>query len=79
MARSRSGRAPASAPGTGDVRLDTLTAQDAFATVSGSGRIKVNASRRLDATVSGIGSIVYTGAPTDLTKNVTGTGAITEG
>ena len=64
--------------GIGDVRLDDLKARDATATVSGSGRIQVNASHSLDATVSGVGSIVYTGAPTELTKNVTGTGAITE-
>ena len=65
--------------GTGDVRLDALAARDATATVSGTGRILVNASHSLDATVSGVGSIVYSGGPTKLTKNVTGTGAITAG
>jgi len=65
--------------GTGDVRLDGLPAHDATATVSGSGRLQVDASHSLDATVSGTGTIVYTGSPTELTKNVTGTGAITEG
>ena len=64
--------------GTGDLRLDALGAHDATATVSGSGRLQVNASHSLDATVSGVGSIVYTGSPTELTKKVTGTGAITE-
>ena len=63
--------------GTGDVRLDGLAAHDATATVSGTGRLLVNASQSLDATVSGTGAIVYTGNPTDVTKNVTGTGAIT--
>ena len=64
--------------GTGDVRLDGLAAHDATATVSGNGRLLVNASHSLNATVSGVGSILYTGNPTELTKNVTGTGAITE-
>lgn len=65
--------------GTGDVRLDALAARDATATVSGTGRLLVNARHSLDATVSGVGSIVYSGGPTKLTKNVTGTGAITTG
>ena len=65
--------------GSGDVRLEAFAAQDATATVSGSGRLQVNASHSLDATVSGVGLILYTGSPTELTKNVTGTGAIIEG
>jgi hypothetical protein len=63
--------------GKGDVRLDGLAAHDATATVSGTGRLLVNASHSLDATVSGTGAILYTGNPSELTKNVTGTGAIT--
>jgi hypothetical protein len=63
--------------GKGDVRLDGLAARDATATVSGTGRLLVNASHSLDATVSGTGAILYTGNPSELTKNVTGTGAIT--
>ncbi len=64
--------------GTGDVRLDALAAHDATASVSGTGRLLINASHSLDATVSGTGSILYSGSPTVLTKNVTGTGSITE-
>ena len=63
--------------GTGDVRLDGLAAHDATASVPGTGRLLVNASHSLDATVSGVGSILYTGNPTDVTKSVTGTGSIT--
>jgi hypothetical protein len=63
--------------GTGDVRLDGLAAHDATASVPGTGRLLVNASHSLDATVSGVGSILYSGNPTDVTKNVTGTGSIT--
>jgi len=69
----------ASLSGTGDVRLDALAVRDATATVSGTGRLLVNARHSLDATLSGTGSILYTGEPTKLTKNVTGTGAITAG
>ena len=68
------------APGIGTLSVaGTATTLDATATVSGTGRLLVNASRSLDATVSGVGSIVYTGSPSELTKNVTGTGAITGG
>jgi hypothetical protein len=64
--------------GTGDVRLGDLVAQDVTATVSGSGRMEVNATRSLDATVAGVGSIVYGGHPAQVKTTVTGTGSIGE-
>ena len=63
--------------GTGDLRLDGLAAHDATVSVPGTGRLLVNASHSLDATVSGVGSIVYSGSPAEVTKDVTGTGSIT--
>jgi hypothetical protein len=41
--------------------------------------MQVHATRSLDASVSGTGVIVYGGNPGDVTQNITGTGAITEG
>jgi hypothetical protein len=68
-----------SVPGSGDVELGQLVARDVNAAVSGSGQIVVNATRSLDASVSGNGVIRYSGNPAQLTKSVTGSGAIIAG
>lgn len=65
-----------SVPGAGDAELGGLTARDAHAAVSGSGRILVHVTNSLEASVSGTGAIMYTGNPPLVTKSVTGTGAI---
>jgi hypothetical protein len=64
-------------PGSGSVEFIPLAAQTVRAAVSGSGSIFVTATERLDASVSGSGAILYAGHPTAVTKNVTGSGAIT--
>jgi hypothetical protein len=65
--------------GSGDAQLQGLVANDVHAVVGGSGRILVNATRSLDASVTGSGAIVYVGSPAHVTKNITGTGAIVGG
>jgi hypothetical protein len=70
-------RLDATLGGSGDVDLQGLVAHDATAVVAGSGRIQVHASRSLDATVSGVGAIYYSGNPTKVAQNITGTGSIT--
>jgi hypothetical protein len=65
--------------GSGDAQLGGLVARDAQATVNGSGRIVVNATNRLHAAVAGNGAIVYTGSPTLVTTDVTGSGAVVRG
>jgi putative autotransporter adhesin-like protein len=65
--------------GSGDAQLQDLVARDVHAVVGGSGRILVNATTSLDATVSGSGAIVYVGSPARVTKSVTGSGAIVGG
>lgn len=64
-------------PGSGAAELGGLEARDVDALVSGSGNILVQATGSLDAEVSGTGVITYTGSPVHVTRNVTGTGAIT--
>jgi hypothetical protein len=63
--------------GSGDVLLQDLVARDVAATVSGFGRAEVHATSSLDAVVSGTGVIDYTGAPSTVSKKISGTGAIT--
>jgi Putative auto-transporter adhesin, head GIN domain len=65
--------------GSGDAQLQELVAGDVHAIVGGSGRILVNATKSLDASVSGSGAIVYVGSPAHVTKNIAGTGAIVGG
>jgi hypothetical protein len=64
--------------GSGDCRLSQLKARDAEAVLTGSGRLSVTASRSLDASMTGTGEIVYGGNPAHVTRNVTGTGTISE-
>jgi hypothetical protein len=62
--------------GSGDAQLGQLIAGDVHAVVSGSGRIVLTATKSLDASVSGSGAIMYGGNPREVTKSVTGSGAI---
>ena len=64
--------------GSGDAQLEQLVAQDAIAVVNGSGRIVVNATNSLEASLPGTGAILYSGNPAHVTTTVTGTGAITQ-
>jgi len=65
--------------GSGLVRFTQLVASDVRALVSGSGSIFVTATTSLDASVSGSGAVIYAGSPQNVTKSVTGSGAITGG
>ena len=65
--------------GSGMVQLTRLVASDVRADVSGSGSIFVTATKRLDASVSGSGAILYAGSPSNVTSDITGSGAITGG
>ena len=47
--------------GSGKLLLEGVAAENAKTTISGSGDIKVNVSQSLDATISGSGSVYYTG------------------
>ncbi|HEU5439598.1 MAG TPA: head GIN domain-containing protein [Ktedonobacterales bacterium] len=64
--------------GTGAYEAGDLTSNTASVTVSGAGRARVNVRDTLDATVSGVGSIVYLGDPA-VTQHVTGAGSVTKG
>jgi hypothetical protein len=63
--------------GSGTAQFTRLVANRVRALVSGSGSIFATATKSLNATVSGTGTILYLGNPQRVTKNVTGTGAIT--
>jgi hypothetical protein len=77
--RGTAQRLDAALAGSGRLLLGELVAQDAKALVSGSGELEVHATRVLDATVSGSGTIAYRGDPATVTQQVTGSGAIFPG
>lgn len=63
--------------GSGNAWFTQLPADKVHAVLSGSGTIYVTATKSLDASVPGSGSIIYSGNPQHVTKSVTGSGAIT--
>jgi hypothetical protein len=65
--------------GSGTVQFTQLPAKHVRAGVSGSGSIFVTATKSLAASVSGSGAIIYAGSPGEVTRNITGSGAITGG
>ncbi len=64
--------------GAGDLKASNLEATKIKAKVSGAGDAKVNAIQSIDADVSGAGSIIYKGNPTDRNVNITGAGSVRE-
>jgi hypothetical protein len=63
--------------GYGNARFTDLAADNVHAVMSGSGAIFVTATKSLDASVPGSGTITYAGNPQHVTKSITGSGAIT--
>jgi hypothetical protein len=61
--------------GSGDYRAENLLSTSATASASSAGDIFINASDTLDATVTGSGSITYSGDPA-LTPSDSGSGEI---
>lgn len=63
--------------GSGTAWFAGLAAENIQAVLSGSGTIYVTATKSLDASVPGSGTIVYSGNPLHVTKSVSGSGTIT--
>jgi Putative auto-transporter adhesin, head GIN domain len=78
-ASGTTGRLDVALSGSGDAQLEQLVARDVQAIVSGSGRILVNATKTLDASVPGSGEIMYTGNPAHVATDITGSGTVTPG
>jgi hypothetical protein len=76
-ATGRATRLDVTISGSGTALLSELVARDVKAGVSGQGSIVLTAIRRLDARVTGSGTIVYDGSPAQVATRVTGSGTIT--
>jgi hypothetical protein len=62
--------------GSGDIDTRDLTAQEAYAVISGSGDIRVHAEESFDGRISGSGDIAIYGDPSDFSKSISGSGSI---
>jgi hypothetical protein len=62
--------------GAGSIHNFDLVANHCVTTIAGSGAIEVNAASRLDAFITGTGSIVYDGHPQTVQQIVTGVGSV---
>jgi hypothetical protein len=71
-------RLTATQSGFGTLELGDLAARDVIARLDGTGDLNVQALSTLDATLTGTGSIVYSGSPSVTTHN-TGVGSVTAG
>lgn len=62
--------------GAGEVHNFGLTTKNSTVAISGTGSVEVHASDRLDATISGTGSIAYAGSPRTVHQSIQGLGSI---
>jgi hypothetical protein len=76
FARGHADRVDASLTGSGNLELQRVVTRDAHAVVSGSGQIWLYATRSVRASLPGTGAILYSGDPPQVTKDVSGTGAV---
>lgn len=62
--------------GAGNIDTEKLHAERAKVSVSGAANVDLYASQQLDVTVSGIGSVTYSGNPPVVNKSVSGIGSV---
>lgn len=64
--------------GSGNINTESLTGKSVSASIAGSGDITIGVTEKLDAEISGSGSIYYRGNPSTVQRNVTGSGRVTQ-
>jgi len=64
--------------GAGHADLRDLVARDAEVTVDGVGSVYVHSTESLDATMNGVGAILYSGTPRDVNTSMRGVGTISK-
>jgi len=67
-----------SSSGAGNIETSELQAERAKVAVSGAANVNVYASQQLDVSVSGIGSVTYSGNPPVVNKSVSGIGSVSK-
>jgi hypothetical protein len=64
--------------GAGKIDTEKLQAERAKISVSGAAKVDVFASQQLDVSVSGIGSVTYSGNPPVVNKSISGIGSVSK-
>jgi hypothetical protein len=64
--------------GAGRANLRDLVAGDAKVTVDGVGSVHVHSTKSLDATMNGVGAILYSGTPREVNTSMNGVGTISK-
>jgi Putative auto-transporter adhesin, head GIN domain len=64
--------------GAGHANLRDLIANDATVTVDGVGSVYVHSTESLDATMNGVGAILYSGTPREVNTSMNGVGTISK-
>lgn len=64
--------------GAGNIETNALHAERAKISVSGAANVDVYATQQLDVSVSGIGSVTYSGNPPVVNKQVSGIGSVSK-
>jgi len=67
-----------SSSGAGDIDANRLQTERARVTVAGAASVNVYATEQLDVTISGVGSVTYSGNPKSVNKNVSGFGSVNQ-
>ncbi len=65
--------------GVGSLDAEALTADRVTTSLSGVGSATVHAEKSINGTVSGVGSLTWKGAATDVSSNVSGIGRVSKG
>lgn len=65
-----------SSTGAGDIDASRLETEKARVTVAGAASVNVYATEQLDVSVSGVGSVSYSGNPKTVNKSVSGIGSV---
>jgi Putative auto-transporter adhesin, head GIN domain len=65
-----------SSTGAGNIDSSKLTAEKATVKATGAANVDVYASEQLDVTVSGVGSVTYSGSPKVVNKKISGIGSV---
>ncbi len=74
--RGTAGRAKYTISGAGDIDAGNLRARSVDVRVSGAGDVECYASESISASVSGVGSVFYSGNPAKVDKSKSGIGSI---
>ncbi len=62
--------------GAGSIHGFELESSRCTVLLSGTGSAEVNVTQHLEATVSGVGSVVYTGNPQEVVPHISGVGSV---